>query len=143
MLAISYAEDNKWSISRLRSPINTARALREDGIAFPSFPPELGYVASRTQFRTSLGTPAGYAVTPALVSGLAQTPALIEVWCFSNQPPITDKLQNDCERDKAPEAYRREEAKLEQRIKWLKGCLRSSDPEKEETYWSLIRDAQD
>ncbi len=233
---------------RLRSPIRVAQALRDDGIVFPYFPPELNYMVTRTRLRTCPRTPSGYAITPALISGMAQNPTLIGVWTFSNQPPIIDnhdhivdealfweaceivskerkprgkavqfeplpfsgllwccnhpvpervishssdgsyvcrhdyslgqgaicmdinhhildiplldavlgqldftpyadevlnKLEIDCRKGKLEEVYRqRQEAELEQRIKRLKKYLGSSDPEKEETYWSLIQDAQ-
>ena len=233
---------------RLRSAIKTARALHDDGIVFPYFPPELAYMVNRTRLRACPRTPAGYAITPALVTGLAKNPALIGVWQFSDQPPIIDnhdhivdddlfweaceialkerkprgkavrfeplpfsgllrcynhpvpervvsntndgtyacrrqytlgqgpvcmdicshaldiplletilgqldftpyadevltRLQADYEKGKAEEAHRRrQEAELEQRIKRLKGYLGSPDPEKEETYWNLIREAQ-
>ena len=234
---------------RLRSPIKTSQALHEDGIVFPYFPPELSYMVNRTQLRMCPRTPAGYAITPALVSGLAQNPALIGVWTFSNQLPIIDnhdhivpedllweacgvalkerkprgraikyeplpfsgllwccnhalpqrvsahpsdgsyvcnhdyalgqgaaicfdvshyvldipltqailgqldftpyaeevlaKLESDYNTAKIEENQRRrQETELEQRVKQLKNYLGSPDPEREETYWSLIKEAQ-
>jgi hypothetical protein len=231
----------------LRSPIKAAQALHKENIVFPFFPPELTYMVSRTELRVCPRTPTGYAITPALVSGLAQNPKLIGVWSFSNQPPIVDnhdhvvsedlfqqayevvkerkprgkavqfdplpfsgllwcvnhpvprlvsshssdgsyvcnydyligqgpgcmditsyvldipllevvlrqldftpyadevltKLEAEYDAGKTQESYRkRQEAELEQRIKQLKGYLGSNDPEREETYWSLIREAQ-
>jgi len=233
---------------RLRSPIRAAQALRADNVVFPYFPPELSYMVNRTRLRTCPRTPSGYAITPAMVSGMAQNPFLIGVWSFSNQPPIIDnhdhivdddlfweayevaakerkprgkavqfqpmpfsgllwcgnhpvpervtsnsrdgcyvcrrhytlglgpicmdinhhildvplldavlgqldftpyadevltKLETDYEKGKINDVNRRrQEAELEQRIKRLKSYLGSSDPEKEDTYWSLIREAQ-
>jgi len=74
----------------LRSPMKAAQALKEQNIVFPYFPPELSYMVTRTELRSCHKTALGYVVTPALISGLAQNPALIGVWSFSNQPVIVD-----------------------------------------------------
>jgi len=233
---------------KLRSAFRAAHALREKNVVFPYFPPELEYMVSRTALRACPKTPAGYAITPALLTALAQNPALIGVWSFSNQPAIIDnhdrivdddlfwqayevaakerkprgkavgfqplpfssllwccnhplpqrvsshsndgtyvcnrdyvlgqgpicmdishhvldmpllavvlgqldftpyadevlaKLEAEHEAGRAQESYRRrQQAELERRIKHLKSYLGSPDPEREETYWGLIKEAQ-
>ncbi len=235
-------------LTELRSPLKAAQALKEQNIVFPYFPPELSYMVTRTELRSCHRTATGYAVTPALISGLAQNPALIGVWSFSNQPVIFDnhdhivsedlfsqayevatterkpkgkavefeplpfsnllwccnhsvphrvsshssdgtyvcnrdyalgqgaicmdishhvldipllevvlgqldftpyadevitKLEAENDAGKAQESYqRRQEAELEQRINQLKSYLGSNDPDREETYWSLIKETQ-
>ncbi len=232
----------------LRSPMKAAQALKEQNIVFPYFPPELSYMVTRTELRSCHKTASGYVITPALISGLAQNPALIGVWSFSNQPVIVDnhdhivseglfwqayevaaterkpkgkavefeplpfsnllwcynhpaphrisghsndgtyvcnrdyalgqgaicmdishhvldipllevvlgqldftpyadevmtKLEAEYDAGKAQESYRRrQEAELEQQIRQLKSYLGSNDPDREETYWSLIKETQ-
>jgi DNA invertase Pin-like site-specific DNA recombinase/ribosomal protein L29 len=76
------------SLVETRSLIKSARSLWKDNIVFPFFPPELKYMESRSQLRACHRTASGYAITPALIKGLAQNPALIGVWSFSNQAVI-------------------------------------------------------
>jgi DNA invertase Pin-like site-specific DNA recombinase/ribosomal protein L29 len=231
-----------------RSLIRAARSLWQENIVFPFFPPELKYMESRTQLRSCQRAATGYAITPALINGLAKNPALIGTWSYSNQAvipnnhdpivsedlflqaceialgkekprgkavnyeplpfsgllwctkhplpqrvsshssdgtyvcnhdfirgqgpvcvdivhqvldtplleavlerldftPFADeilaKLEAQYDAGQAQANYRqKQEADLEQRIKQLKSYLGSPDREKEETYWSLIREAQ-
>jgi hypothetical protein len=74
----------------LRSPIKVARSLGQENIVFPFFPPELKYMETRSQLRGCHRTATGYLITPSLITGLAQNPALIRVWSFSNQAIIPD-----------------------------------------------------
>lgn len=56
---------------------------------------------------------------------------------------IITRLEADYDATQVQVNFRqKQEADLEQRIKHLKGYLGSPDREKEETYWSLIREAQ-
>jgi len=56
---------------------------------------------------------------------------------------VMTKLEAEYDAGKAQESYRRrQEAELEQRIRQLKSYLGSNDPDREETYWSLIKETQ-